>query len=318
MKKLTAILVVAILIMTVLTGCGQERQLFNKVKLENYVEVKDYIGIEVDTSSNDFKVYYDSIFAEDVEAKALYAELKEGVVENGDIVNLDYEGKLNGVAFEGGTAKGADLKIGSKTFIDDFEEELIGVAVGETKDVSAVFPNPYQNNPDLAGKEAIFTCKINSIKRAMSEDEAYSKMEFKSADEYKADIKKRAAKQFILDKVTKSAKIKDYPEKDSEAICDAIYEFYIDVYKQEYNVDLEQILASNGTTVEAYKAQIAKELVPDKMNVDMVLYYILDTEKLEILESTLSSQETKQPLIAESYAVQDTVLDYLYGKAKIK
>ncbi len=318
MKRLTAILLVTVLLMTFLTGCGKKRELYSKVKLENYVEVSDYRGIEVDTTTDEFAKYYDEVFALDIEDNSLYKEVKEGVVANGDTINLDYEGKLDGVAFEGGTAKGAELVIGSKTFIDDFEEELIGVAVGDTKDVTATFPTPYQNNPDLAGKEAVFTCKINYIKKAMTEEEAHEKMKFQTVEEYKNDIKERAIEQYILNTVVSKAKVKDYPKKDSEILCEAIFEFYVDVYKSEYNVDLEEILKSNGSSVEEYKSQISTQMVPQMMGVNMVMYYILDAEKLELLESTVNSQSVDQPIIAESYAVQDIVMEYLYDNAKIK
>ncbi len=314
MKRLTAILLAVVLMMTFLTGCGKKRELYSKVKLENYIEVKDYIGIEVDTTTDEFDKYYDEMFTMDVEDNALYKEVKEGIVANGDTVNLDYEGKLDGVAFDGGTAKGAELVIGSKTFIDDFEEELIGVAVGQTKDVTATFPTPYPNNPDLAGKEAIFTCKINSIVKPMTEEEAYEKMHFDSVGDYKTDIKKRAVKQYILDTVVSNSKISDYPKKDSELIGNAIFEFYADMFKQAYNVDLEEYIVANGLTVEDYKTQMSTQM----MNVNMIMYYILDAEKLELLESTLNSQDVEQPIIAESYAVQDIVMEYLYDNAKIK
>lgn len=317
MKRLTAVLLAAILMMTFLAGCGKDRLLYSNVKLENYVEVKDYKGIEIDTASSDFAKYYDEVFTADIEENDLYTELKEGVVANGDIVKLDYEGKLDGVAFEGGTAKDAELKIGSKTFIDDFEEELIGVAVGETKDVTAKFPENY-GKEELNGKEAIFTCTIKAIKKAMTEEEAYSKMKFDSADDYKSNITKRAAKEYILDTITKNTKVTDYPEKDSELLCEAIYEFYVEIYKTSYNVDLEEIIKSNGSTIEEYKSQIAKEMVPQMMNTNMAMYYIFDAEELELLDSTLTSQTTQQPVIAESYAVQDIVMEFLYENAKIK
>ncbi len=317
MKRLAAVLLVTVLMITFLVGCGKDRLLYSNVKLENYVDVKDYKGVEIDTSSEDFAKYYDEIFSIDVEENNLYNEIAEGVVADGDIIKLDYEGKLDGVAFEGGTATDAELEIGSNTFIDDFEEELIGVAVGETKDVTAKFPENY-GKEELNGKEAIFTCTVKAIKKPMTEEEAYSKLEFDSADEYKDNITKRAAKEYILDTITKSAKVKDYPQKDSELLCEAIYEFYVEIYKTSYNVNLDDIIKSNGSTVEEYKKQIAQEMVPQMMNTNMVMYYILDAEKIEILDSTLGSQSTEQPVIAESYAVQDTVMEFLYENANIK
>lgn len=314
MKRLTAILMVSILMMTLLTGCGKNRLLYKNVNLEDYVDVEGYLGIEIDTASSEYKEYYDLILYSDVYNYNLYKELTEGVVEDGDIVNLDYEGKLDGVAFEGGTATGATLEIGSGTFIDDFEEELIGVAVGETKDVTATFPSSYTNNPDLAGKEAIFTCKINSINRAMTEQEAYSEMGFASVDEYITDIKDRAIEQYILEKVCDSAKIEDYPEKDRELLGEAIFEYSVDFYKTNYQQDFESLLQYNGLTADEFKEDTSIEI----MNTNMVMYYILDAEELEIYESTVNSQGVDQPIIAESYAVQDIVIEYLCENAKIK
>ncbi len=312
MKRLVAILLVTVLMMTFLVGCGKDRMLYKDVKLENYLEVKDYLGIEIDSTSEDFVNIYNEMFNMDVQDYKLLTEVTEGVVENWDTVNLDYEGKIDGVAFEGGTAQGYDLTIGSKKFIDDFEEELIGVAVGETKDVTAKFPENY-DKAELAGKEAIFTCKVNHIKKPMTEEEAYSKMGFDTAEDYKNDIKKRSAKQFILSTIAQTAKIIDYPKKDQEILGDAIYGAYVEMYQLTED-SFNQMLSSQGYTVESFKSEVAI----DMMNVNMLMYYIADAEELEVLESTINSQNISQPAIAESYAVQDTVMEYLYDNAKIK
>ena len=317
MKKIVAILLVTILMMTLLVGCGNSRELYKNVKLENYIEVKDYIGIEVDTTTDTFASYMTEIMSADISDNNFYKEVKEGAVQNGDIVNLDYAGKIDGVAFDGGTAQGAQLEIGSKTFIDDFEEELIGVAIGETKDVSAVFPENY-GKADLNGKEAIFTCTINAIMRPLSEEEVAEELDFDSVEEYKENVKKRAAQQVILDTVVSNSKVSDYPQKDSDLLVEAIYEYYVEVYKATNNVDLEELIIANGSTVAEYKSQISTQMVPQMMNVNMAMYYILDAENLELLDSTVSSQITEQPVIAESYAVQDTVMEFLYDKAVIK
>ena len=318
MKRLTAILLVAVLMMTFLTGCGKNRELYNNVNLADYVEVGDYLGIEVDTKSEAFDSSYQGIIDLDIEENELYNVItSDGVVADGDIVNLDYEGKIDGVAFSGGTAQGYNLTIGSGTFIDDFEEELIGAAIGETRDVTAKFPENY-GNETVNGKEAVFTCKINSIKRPMTIEESYEKMHFDSADAYYDDITDRAIKSYILNTVCDASRISDYPQKDSEKLNEAIYDAYVELFKTNHNVSLEQVLTANGTSVEEYKLQIKNQMVPSIMNTSMVMYYILDTEKLEIYESTVESQEIDQPIMAESYAVQDIVLEYLQDNAIIK
>lgn len=312
MKKTAAVLMVIVLMMTFLTGCAKDRKLYRKVKLENYVSVENYVGIEVDTTTDAFAKEYDNIYALDIQDNELYKKIEDGVVADGDIINLDYEGKLDGVAFEGGTAKGATLEIGSGTFIDDFEEELIGAKIGETRDITAKFPEKY-HAADLAGKEAIFTCKINGIERPMTEEEAYSEMDFNSAQEYKENIKKRAIENTILKSVISKAKISDYPQEDKEIIGNAIYEFYLSAYSLTAE-QMNQMLAQQGYTTDTFKSDVATEM----MNTNMIMYYILDVEGLTIVPNTDNSNSIKQPVIAESYDVQDTVMKYLYENAIIK
>lgn len=86
-------------------------------------------------------------------------------VENGDVVNIDFAGYFNGVQFEGGTAEGYNLKIGSNSFVDDFEYQLIGMKVGETKTITVTFPFFYPSSPDLAGQDVDFEVTINEINR---------------------------------------------------------------------------------------------------------------------------------------------------------
>ena len=98
-----------------------------------------------------------------LENYAYYNQDSSLEVKDGDIINLDYSGAIDGVIFDGGTAANQQLQIGSHSFIDDFEEQLIGYHPGDSGEVTVTFPDPYPNNPDLAGKEAVFTCTVNSI-----------------------------------------------------------------------------------------------------------------------------------------------------------
>lgn len=87
------------------------------------------------------------------------------IVENGDVVNIDFAGYFNGVQFEGGTAEGYDLRIGSNSFVDDFEYQLIGMKVGESKTITVTFPFFYPSSPQLAGQDVQFEVTINEINR---------------------------------------------------------------------------------------------------------------------------------------------------------
>ena len=134
-----------------------------KSSLSKYIDLGEYKGIEVDTSSDGFGVYYDNQISSDVANYDLYVRKTEGRVEDGDTANIDYVGKKDGVAFDGGTADGYDLVIGSGSFIDGFEDGLIGAEIGSTVDLNLEFPDDYQSE-ELAGKAVVFTVTVNYVK----------------------------------------------------------------------------------------------------------------------------------------------------------
>ena len=132
----------------------------------DYVTLGEYKGLEISMTSEE-----PVVTEEDVDSYIEYIRQMNPVstpvegraVQSGDTVNIDYEGKLDGVAFAGGTAQGQDLTIGSGSFIDGFEDGLIGHEVGEKISLDLTFPDPYPNNPDLAGKPVVFEVTINAI-----------------------------------------------------------------------------------------------------------------------------------------------------------
>lgn len=182
MKKLIAIILAlmtcAVLLLS--AGCAKEQGADDKTGSEdvndkeektedtdNSYEVKlgDYIGIEYvpvvadEITEEDVDEYIENILANYYSTKQ---EVTDRPLKEGDTVNLDYVGKIDGVEFEGGSYSGYDLTIGSNKFIDGFEDGLIGAKIGEVRDVTCTFPKDY-GSADLAGKTAVFTCTINSI-----------------------------------------------------------------------------------------------------------------------------------------------------------
>ena len=137
---------------------------------------------------------------EEVEAKLKEAQeqnareitVEDRAVQDGDIITLNYAGTVDGVAFDGGTAENQQLVIGSHTFIDNFEEQLIGVEIGGEKDVEVTFPEEY-HAPDLAGKSAVFHVEVLGNKEKqlpeIDDDFAQDTTEFDTLEEYKNDIK---------------------------------------------------------------------------------------------------------------------------------
>ena len=146
-----------------------ETILLKDYDVESVVTLSEYKGMAVKLTKPtiteaEVESYITSILS-NYGGKEEYA-IMDRAVKEGDTVNINYSGKLDGVAFEGGTddsEEGTNLGIGSNSFIDGFEEGLIGVMPGETVDLTLTFPDPYTNNPDLAGKETIFTVTVNGI-----------------------------------------------------------------------------------------------------------------------------------------------------------
>lgn len=335
MKRIISVML-AVLTAVMFAGCGKNgaRVLYND-KLSKYIKLGDYKNIPVDTKSDTFKEFYDDVLSSDISTNDLYVRKTEGTVASGDTVNIDYEGKKDGVAFDGGTAQGYNLTIGSGSFIDGFEDGLIGKKIGDTVDLNLTFPEDYQST-DLAGKAVVFTVKINYVKtdEERKPEEYYKELGFDSLDDYTSDVTERAAKDYLLDTIKANSEIKDYPEKDTETIYNA-YKNMVDTNIQgQYGVDLATYLSYNNQTEEDFKSSITDGQIKPLMEEQMVLYAVLDKEKIGLTDKDIQYQinETvknydgvSEDKIKEFYgdyyfeylAVNQKVLDFLYVNADI-
>lgn len=204
------------------------------VNPEDYVTVCEYEGIKIDkdditASDDEVQAQIDSLMSSYQTTK----EIKDRSVENGDTVNIDYTGKVDGKEFEGGSAKGYDLTIGSNTFIDDFEKQLEGHNPGETVEVKVTFPEDYQST-DLAGKEAVFTTVINYIseKEDAKLTDDFVKENFSERFGFTSvkEMKKEIAKQLDLNKrnnyiwnyLMENSTFKDVPKELVDARVDVV------------------------------------------------------------------------------------------------
>ena len=175
-------------------GVGKDLQFTVKVFVKPDVELGEYKGLKATKFVHrvtDEEI--DRRIQQDVDKATTMADVTDRNVENGDTVNLDYAGSVDGVAFEGGTAKGQTLEIGSGHFIPGFEEQMVGMAIGEEKDLNVKFPDEYHAE-NLKGKDAVFHVKVNGIQAkvvpALDDDFAADVSEFNTFDEYKAGIVK--------------------------------------------------------------------------------------------------------------------------------
>lgn len=248
--------------------------------IDQFITLGEYKGLELTknvTSVSDEDI--ESRIQSDLTTNA--SEVTDGTVEDGDIVNIDYEGKIDGTAFDGGTAEGYDLTIGSGSFIDDFEDQLVGAKTGETKEVTVTFPEDY-GQEDLNGKEAVFTVKINSIKRAdkeISDEWVQKNSDFKTVDEYKADVKKQleetneasalsAMQNEAFSMVFSASTFQQYPQDmvdEYTELTKTSYENYASYYGMEY----EDFLSNMGLT-EVSIANASKNNVKTALIVDAI------------------------------------------------
>lgn len=290
MKRILSVVLVLILLLS-FAGCKEDkgRELYN-LNLEKYVELGEYKGIKVDTKSDDFKKLQYTIISNDVADYDLYVVNTKGKVKKGDTVNIDYEGKRDGVAFEGGTAKGYNLTIGSGQFIDGFEDGLIDKEIGSTVDLNLTFPEDYGN--DLAGADVVFTVKINSAKTttAREPEEFYKDLGYENVDKYYENVKERAIEETVSQKVLENSKVKKYPETDVEAI----YKYYYDTtaanVKAQYGIGMDEYLSAIGQTEEAFKESVIKESIKPLMDQQMVWYAVLDVEDLSVTDDEIEAK----------------------------
>ena len=331
MKKIIALLLCIILMTSLFAGCSKnKRQLYN-VNLNKYVTLGEYKGIEVDTSSNEYKENFDSIINSDLENNK--ENITTGVAEKGDTVIIDYVGKKDGLAFDGGTANAYELTLGSGTFIPGFEEAIIGKQIGTKFTINVTFPSDYAST-DLAGKAATFDITLHSkYAEPVLDDTFAKKMGFSSLDAYKENAKKETISFLCFKKLIELSEIKEYPQKDIKKYLDYMTEYYTNVAANN-QMSFEQLLTANNMDKAQFKTYMTDNKIKPSMKNEMLLYAILDSEKIEITAKDLEEQlkkiakeqgttvdkarqETSEFLL-ESNFVYEKALDILASNAIVK
>lgn len=299
MKRILSIALILALCLC-FAGCKQDkgRELYN-VNLKKYVDLGEYKGIKIDTKSDDFKKIEDMIISNDVASYGLYVVNTKGKVKEGDTVNIDYVGKKGGVAFDGGTANGYNLTIGSNTFIEGFEEGLIDKEIGSTVDLNLTFPKDY-GNEELNGADVVFTVTINyaTTTTALEPEAYYSSLGFEDVQKYYDTVKERAIEESLIEAVSNSSKTKDYPKTDLELL----YKYYYDTTKAnieaQYQITMEDYFKAIGQTEEEFKSTITENQIKPLMDQQMLWYLIFDNEKMELTEK--DTEEKIKEIIAQS------------------
>lgn len=235
-------------------------------------------------------------------------EDSDGIVNNGDIVNIDYEGKYNGVPYINGSDQNFDLTIGSRTFIADLEDGLIGAKKGETLDIPVTFPDDYTSE-SMAGKEIIFTVTVNDIKKQISEltDEwVKANSDFQTVDEYKEDLRKNLfdyRKQLDEDNLLSRAWDKLIADSEITEYPDSLLEYGLKLYNQNLLVSagytwpsIEDYIANNNITQEQYDVDSKKSA---KKVAEQVLLVRAIVQKEGISENDAIYKETLKQIMSE-------------------
>ena len=281
-----------------------------EVAVKPEVTLGEYKGLEV--AKTDVEVSDEEVAAElekEREKNARTISVEDRAVENGDMIMLDFEGFVNGVAFDGGNGEYYPLTIGSNAFIPGFEEQLVGAKIGEDVEVNVTFPEEYQA-PELAGCAAVFKCKVNEIKvkelPELDDDFAQDVSKFDTLDEYKEDVKaklaankadaaKRAKEDAVIEKIIENAQM-DIPE----AMIDTQARQLVDEFAQRIQaqgLSFEQYLQFTGMTLDTALEQMKPNAVK-RIQSRLVLEAVVKAENIEVSEEDVKAEIAK---MAETY-----------------
>ena len=282
-----------------------------KMKVTVYPEVKlgEYKGLKasmLSTEATDEDVEKELDNMRDRNSRLVTVEDREA--QMGDTAEINFEGFVDGVAFEGGKGENYPLELGSGSFIPGFEEQVAGHKTGEEFDVNVTFPEEY--TAELAGKDAVFKCKINEIKaKEMPElDDEFAKdvSEFDTLDELKADIKKQITERKeneaktdfenqLMEQVIANMECEIpecmFSQKTDEMIRDYSYRL------QMQGIDLNTYLSYLGQDMDSFKASF-KDGAENQVKASIALEAILDAEKIEATDEEIDAEVNK---LAEQY-----------------
>ena len=281
-----------------------------EVAVKPEVTLGEYKGLEV--AKTDVEVSEEEVAAElekEREKNARTISVEDRAVENGDMIMLDFEGFVNGVAFDGGKGENYPLTIGSNAFIPGFEEQLVGAKIGEDVEVNVTFPEEYQA-PELAGCAATFKCKVNEIKvkelPELDDDFAQDVSKFDTLAEYKEDIQaklaankadaaKRAKEDAVIEKIIENAAM-EIPE----AMIDTQARQLVDEFAQRIQaqgLSFEQYLQFTGMNLDTALEQMKPNAVK-RIQSRLVLEAVVKAENIEVSEEDVKAEIAK---MAETY-----------------
>ena len=285
---------------------GKDFEFEATVTVEPEVKLGDYKGLEIEKQDSELT---DQDLQDEIDHSlghlADMVVKEDGAVEEGDTVNIDFDGYVDGEQFEGGQADGYDLEIGSGSFIPGFEDQLVGVKTGEEKDVVVTFPEEYHAE-ELAGKEATFKTKVNEIKyKEVPEltDEIANELDSdaNSVDEYKENLRKRLSEEKAQDaeNVEKEEAINKATENTTIDIPQAMIDTELDRMVQEFGQRIQQ----QGLDLQTYfqisgqdESQLREQMKDDaeqRVKTNLTLSAIADEENIKVTDEDIDKELEK-------------------------
>jgi len=317
-------------------GSGMELKYTIEVFVKPDVELGEYKGVEVEKKVQE--VTEEAINARiesDAERASSTMDVTDRAVQNGDIVNLDYAGSVDGVAFEGGTAQAQTLTIGSGMFIPGFEEQMVGMNIGEEKDLNVTFPEQYHSE-ELAGKAAVFHVKVNGIQEKirpeLDDDFAADVSEFDTFEAYKQNIKETLEKNAAerAEAEAEDALVQKVVDASECDIPDAMIEDEVTTMVRE----MEMRMAYQGIRLQDYlqytgqdEAQLRytyKTEAKNRVKTQLVLEALAKAENIvateEDIEATFADQAARMGREVEEFkkSLSEGQVEYLKETAGIK
>ena len=284
-----------------------------EVALKPEVTLGEYKGLKVDKISTRVTAKeVDAKLEEEQKKNARTITVEDRAVQNGDDIILDFEGFVNGVAFEGGKGENYALTIGSGSFIPGFEEQLIGAETEKEVEVNVTFPTEY-HAADLAGKEAVFKCTVHEIKvkelPELDDEFAAEVSEFDTLEEYKADLKakikdeklaegKRKKEDQAVEKAVANATM-DIPEAMIETQTQQMVQEFAQRLQMQ-GLSMEQYFQFTGLTVDKMMGEMKPQAV-ERIRTRLVLEAIVKAENIEITEEKFEAELAK---MAEMYQME--------------
>ncbi|MCI8489879.1 MAG: trigger factor [Lachnospiraceae bacterium] len=284
-----------------------------EVAVRPEVQLGSYKGVAVakaDTDVTDEEV--DEAIEKERVQNARIITVEDRAIENGDTAVIDFEGFVDGEAFEGGKGENHSLEIGSHSFIDTFEEQLIGKNSGDEVEVSVVFPEEYHDE-ELAGRPAVFQVKIHEIKTKelpdLDDEFAQDVADFDTLDEYKADVRKKLAegKAASAKQAKEEEAIRKIVEASTMELPEAMIETQVEIQIENFaqriamqGMSFEQYMQMTAMTMDRLKEQVRPD-AESRIKSSLVLEQIVKEENIEASDEDVEAEIEK---MAEMYGIE--------------